>query len=83
MIYGVRSLLKKQSVLRKNNILFLTTGLGLGGAERVVLDICKNIDKQRFNFCVIGISTQKELLSEFNNTPAKHLISSSQDISSS
>jgi asparagine synthase (glutamine-hydrolysing) len=49
----------------KNNVLFLTTGLGLGGAERVVLDLCRNINQSRFNISVIGISTQQELLLQF------------------
>ena len=50
----------------KINILFLTTGLGLGGAERVVLDICKNIDLNIYNVSVIGISSQQDLLNTFN-----------------
>ena len=49
----------------KINILFLTTGLGLGGAERVVLDICKNINMNKFKVSVIGISSQNDLLNEF------------------
>ena len=52
---------------KKINILFLTTGLGLGGAERVVLDICKNINKSKFNVKVIGISSQNDLLKEFRS----------------
>jgi len=34
---------------RKINILFVVIGLGLGGSERVVLDLVQNIDKARFN----------------------------------
>ena len=55
----------------KTNILFLTTGLGLGGAERVVLDICKNVNQHKFDVSVIGISTQKELLGEFKGNHIK------------
>ena len=55
----------------KINVLFLTTGLGLGGAERVVLDICKNINQRQFNVSVIGISTQQELLVEFKKNHIK------------
>lgn len=49
----------------RKNILFLTTGLGLGGAERVVLDICKNINKDKFLVSVIGISSQNDLINQF------------------
>jgi asparagine synthase (glutamine-hydrolysing) len=52
---------------KKINILFLTTGLGLGGAERVVLDICKNIDLNNYEVSVIGISSQNDLLKLFHN----------------
>jgi len=55
----------------KINVLFLTTGLGLGGAERVVLDICRNINQHKFNVSVVGISTQKELLPEFKKNHIK------------
>lgn len=50
----------------KINILFLTTGLGLGGAERVVLDICKNINLNNYHVSVIGISSQQDLLNQFH-----------------
>ncbi len=50
------------------NILLLTTGLGLGGAERVVLDICKNINKNKFKPMVISISSQDEMLDDFINS---------------
>jgi asparagine synthase (glutamine-hydrolysing) len=52
--------------IKRNHILFLTTGLGLGGAERVVLDICKNINKSKYEVSVIGISTQNNMLSSFH-----------------
>ena len=50
-------ILKLSKVLKKTNVLFLTTGLGLGGAERVILDICKNINRKKFNISVISISS--------------------------
>ena len=50
----------------KVNILFLTTGLGLGGAERVVYDICTNINKDKFEVSVVGISSQIEMLKRFH-----------------
>ena len=49
----------------KKNILFLTTGLGLGGAERVILDIVSNINKKEFSPKVIGISSQNDLNNDF------------------
>ena len=52
--------------VNKINVLFLTTGLGLGGAERVVLDICKNINKSIFEVSVIGVSSQKNMLDNFH-----------------
>jgi asparagine synthase (glutamine-hydrolysing) len=55
-----------EEVVKKIHILFLATGLGLGGAERVVLDICSNINHNYYKTKVIGVSTQKELLPEFN-----------------
>ena len=57
--------LKNLDNTKKTNILFLTTGLGLGGAERVVFDICKNINKSKFEVSVIGISSEKAMLKSF------------------
>ncbi|MDA9029434.1 asparagine synthase (glutamine-hydrolyzing), partial [Candidatus Pseudothioglobus singularis] len=54
------------AAINKINILFLTTGLGLGGAERVVYDICTNINKAKFEASVIGISSQKDMLNRFH-----------------
>jgi glycosyltransferase involved in cell wall biosynthesis len=56
-----------KDTIKKNNILYLTTGLGLGGAERVVFDLCKNINKIKYDVTVIGISEQKNMLSAFHN----------------
>ncbi len=50
---------------KKINVLHLTTGIGLGGAERVVLDICKNIDKSNFDVSVVSLSSQNTLEEEF------------------
>lgn len=51
--------------MKKINILQLITGLGMGGAERVVLDLSKNIDKNKFSNQVIGIAKRNELLPQF------------------
>ena len=47
--------------VNKIKVLFLTTGLGLGGAERVVLDICKNIDRSIFEVSVIGVTSHQKM----------------------
>jgi hypothetical protein len=38
--------------MKKINVLQLTTSLGMGGVENVIFDICKNIDKNKFNVYV-------------------------------
>ncbi len=35
--------------MNKLNILYIIWSLGLGGAEKVVIDLCKNIDKDKFH----------------------------------
>jgi asparagine synthase (glutamine-hydrolysing) len=52
-------------ISKKVKILHLTTGLGLGGAERVVLDICKNLNRNLFECTVIGVSAQNSMLERF------------------
>ena len=49
----------------KINILQLVTGLGMGGAEKVVLDLAKYTSKKDFNTFVISLSQKDELLQEF------------------
>ncbi len=51
--------------MKKINILQLITGLGMGGAEKVVLDLSKNINKIKFSNHVIGIAKRNELLPLF------------------
>ena len=50
---------------KKINILQLITGLGMGGAEKVVLDLAKYTDKKKFNTYVLAMSKRDELLQEF------------------
>ncbi|DAB40601.1 MAG TPA: hypothetical protein CFH81_03650 [Sulfurovum sp. UBA12169] len=47
------------------NILQLVTGLGMGGAEKVVLDLARYTDKSRFDTFVLAMSKRDELLNEF------------------
>lgn len=49
----------------KTNILQVITGLGKGGAERVVLDLCKNINKDKFNIYVLAFGNRDALLPLF------------------
>jgi len=66
---------------KKINILHLTTGIGLGGAERVVLDICKNISKSKFEVSVISLSSQNTLEDEFkNNSINTHVLNSKKSL---
>jgi len=51
--------------MKKINILQLITGLGMGGAEKVVLDLSRRLDKNQFNIFVIGLSKRDELLYEY------------------
>jgi len=51
--------------MKKINILQLITGLGMGGAEKVVLDLAKYINKDEFNTYVLAMSKRDELLKEF------------------
>jgi len=49
----------------KINILQLVTGLGMGGAEKVVLDLAKYTSRDEFNTFVLAMSKRDELLPEF------------------
>lgn len=51
--------------MKKINILQLVTGLGMGGAEKVVLDLAKYTSKDKFNTYVVAMSKRDELLQEF------------------
>jgi len=50
---------------RKKKVILVTTGLGLGGAERIVYEIAKNIDKKRFELSIVSLSSQIDTLSRF------------------
>ena len=49
----------------KINILQLITGLGMGGAEKVVLDLATYTSKNDFNTFVVSMSEKEELLDSF------------------
>lgn len=49
----------------KINLLHLITGLGVGGAERVVLDLAKNADNMKYNISTVSMSKRVEMLQAF------------------
>lgn len=51
----------------KSNILQLVTGLGVGGAERVVLDLSIGLDKSKYNNYVLSLSKKNEMLDIFKD----------------
>jgi glycosyltransferase involved in cell wall biosynthesis len=61
--------------VKKIKILQLITGLGMGGAEKVVLNLSKYISRKDFDIYVVGLSKRDELLEEFikNNIKTKLL----------
>ena len=53
--------------IKKKNILLMTTGLGLGGAERIVHEIVSNIDRKKFAISLVSLSQQIATLKKFTN----------------
>lgn len=53
--------------MNKINILQLITGLGTGGAERVVLDLSIGLDKTKYNNYVLSLSKKNEMLDIFKD----------------
>jgi glycosyltransferase involved in cell wall biosynthesis len=70
--------------MKKINILQLITGLGMGGAEKLVLDLAKYTSTYEFNTFVVAMSKRDELLQEFLdnniNTTLLRKSNSSKDI---
>ncbi|MCK5854340.1 MAG: glycosyltransferase [Sulfurovaceae bacterium] len=58
-------MLKENNMDAKIDLLHLITGLGVGGAERVVLDLSRNSNKERYQTSVISMSKQHEMLEMF------------------
>lgn len=50
--------------MNKLTILQLSTGLGVGGAEKVVVDLATLLDKNKFNVFVIGINKSDDRLTD-------------------
>lgn len=51
--------------MQKIKVLHIITGLNAGGAERVVFDLCKNLDPARFTNTVVVMSEKEKLLPLF------------------
>ena len=58
-------MLQENNMDIKIDLLHLITGLGVGGAERVVLDLSRNSNKERYTTSVISMSKQSEMLEMF------------------
>ncbi len=51
--------------MKKINILNLTTSFVVGGAEKVILDLMLNLDKERFNTSVVALAKNPDMLEEY------------------
>ena len=60
--------------MKKSNILQLITGLGVGGAEKVVLELVKNSNNNFFNHYVIGLSKSAALNFKFKEAGIETII---------
>ncbi len=60
--------------MKKINILQLITGLGVGGAEKVVLELVKNSNNDTFNHHVIGLSKSAALNFKFKEAGIETII---------
>ncbi len=60
--------------MKKINILQLSTGLGVGGAEKVILELAKNLDKNIFDNFVIGLSDSAALNFKFQEEGIETII---------
>jgi len=49
----------------KLNVLELITGLPIGGAEKVLLDLCRNLDHSKVKPFVIGLNDESDLKKDF------------------
>ncbi len=51
--------------MSKVRILHLITGLPIGGAEKVLLDLCANLDEEKFENCVVGLNDERDFFEAF------------------
>ncbi|MEE9326526.1 MAG: glycosyltransferase [Cocleimonas sp.] len=57
--------------MKKTNILFLTTSFVIGGAEKVILDLMLNLDKQQFDVSIIALAKNTDMLDQYINSGIK------------
>ena len=57
----------------KINLLHLITGLGCGGAEKMVYQLCKYSDKTQFNISVVSIDDTDYFFSKLKKLEIKVL----------
>ena len=56
---------------KKTNILFLTTSFVIGGAEKVILDLMLNLNKEQFDVSIIALAKNTDMLDEYINSGIK------------
>jgi glycosyltransferase involved in cell wall biosynthesis len=57
--------LAKGITLKKINLLHIITGLPIGGAEKVLLDLCRKLNRDKFIVHVIGLNDENDFSDEF------------------
>src|SRR3989304_3788638 len=59
--------------MKKTNIMFLITSLEIGGTEKIVVSLAKNLDKSRYNIFVCSICPLSALADELRGINGVHL----------
>ena len=54
--------------MKKIKLLHIITGLPIGGAEKVLLDICRHLDGEKINSFVVGLNHENSMNSEFEKS---------------
>jgi len=53
--------------MKKIRVLQLITGLPIGGAEKVLLDLCSNLDRSKIETFVIGLNDEEDFKEDFES----------------
>jgi glycosyltransferase involved in cell wall biosynthesis len=53
--------------MKKIRVLQLITGLPIGGAEKVLLDLCSNLDRSKIKIFVIGLNNEEDFKEDFES----------------
>jgi glycosyltransferase involved in cell wall biosynthesis len=62
---------KRQFMREKIKIVYIINSLALGGAEKLLLDICQNLDKSKYEIYVCTVNGGGPLLKSFQNANVK------------